>query len=197
MNTTPIMRAKLRAVSVVPSFFPKADAPAEKSMEELTFCGVAANSYPADGLDENNSFAKWSPSVDLKITVANPALFGAITQGDEFYVDFTRAGVVGGEGDGEAGGTPARPSMTFGHALEAMKAGRRVSRDGWNGKGMFAYLVPAASYPVQTGAAKAHFGEGSMVPYNAYLALKTVNDTVSTWVPSVNDCLAEDWNVLD
>lgn len=100
------MRAKLRAVSVVPSFFPKAEgdeSPAEKSMEELTFCGVAASSYPPDGSDENNSFAKWSPSVDLKITVANPALFGAIAQGDEFYVDFTRAGVVGGAGDESKG----------------------------------------------------------------------------------------------
>ena len=62
---------------------------------------------------------------------------------------------------------------------------------------MFVYHVPAASYPVQTGAAKAHFGEGSMVPYNAYLALKGVNDTVSTWVPSVTDCLAEDWYVIE
>ena len=36
-----------------------------------------------------------------------------------------------------------------------------------------------------------------MVPYNAYLALKGVNDTVSTWVPSVTDCLAEDWYVIE
>ena len=86
--------------------------------------------------------------------------------------------------------------MDFGQALIALKAGERVHRDGWNGKGMFVYLVPPASYPVQTGAAKAHFGEGSLVPYNAYLAIVNVNETVSTWVPSVNDCLAEDWSVL-
>ena len=35
-----------------------------------------------------------------------------------------------------------------------------------------------------------------MVPYNAYMAIKNVNETVSTWVPSVNDCLAEDWEIL-
>ncbi|CAB3972328.1 MULTISPECIES: DUF2829 domain-containing protein [Burkholderia] len=87
--------------------------------------------------------------------------------------------------------------MSFGLAVEAVKAGKRVARTGWNGKGMFVYFVPAASYPVQTGAAKAHFGEGSMVPYNAYLAIKNVNDTVSTWVPSVNDCLADDWHVVE
>ena len=32
--------------------------------------------------------------------------------------------------------------------------------------------------------------------YNAYMAIKNVNETVSTWVPSVNDCIAEDWEVL-
>jgi hypothetical protein len=81
----------------------------------------------------------------------------------------------------------------LGMALHFLKAGGRICRAGWNGKGMFVYLVPAASYPVQTGAAKAHFGEGSMVPYNAYLALKGADNTVSTWAPSVSDCLAEDW----
>lgn len=84
----------------------------------------------------------------------------------------------------------------FGGALSALRDGKRIARHGWNGKGMFVYLVPPASYAVQTGAAKAHFGEGSMVPYNAYFAIKNVNDTVSTWVPSVNDCLADDWYVL-
>lgn len=86
--------------------------------------------------------------------------------------------------------------MNFGQALEALKTGQRVMRAGWNGKGMFVYLVPAASYPVQTGAAKAHFGAGAMVPYNPYLAIKNVDETVSTWVPSVNDCLAGDWGVV-
>jgi hypothetical protein len=85
--------------------------------------------------------------------------------------------------------------MTFGLAIEALKQGKKVSRAGWNGKGMFVYYVPANSYPVQTGAAKSHFGEGAMVPYNAYMAIKNVDNTVSTWVPSVNDVLAEDWSI--
>ena len=83
--------------------------------------------------------------------------------------------------------------MSFGQALEAIKAGKRIARTGWNGKGMFVYLVPPASYAVQTGAATDYFGAGSMVPYNAYMAIKNADGTVSTWVPSVNDCLADDW----
>lgn len=88
-------------------------------------------------------------------------------------------------------------AMSFGHALVALKAGLKVARAGWNGKGMFVYLVPPASYPVQTGAAKSHFGEGSLVPYNAYMAIKNANETVSTWVPSVNDSLADDWYIVE
>ena len=83
--------------------------------------------------------------------------------------------------------------MTFGAAIEALKVGQSVARAGWNGKGMFIYLVPAASYPAQTGAAKAYFGKDALVPYAAYLALKNVDGTVNTWAPSVSDALAEDW----
>lgn len=90
-----------------------------------------------------------------------------------------------------------KTNVNFGVAIEALKSGKRVYRSGWNGKGMFVYLVPAASYPAQTGAAKLHFGEDALVPYNAYMAIKNVNETVSTWVPSVNDCLAEDWQILE
>ena len=92
---------------------------------------------------------------------------------------------------------PDRYTPTFQGALAALKDGHRVARAGWNGKGMFAYMVPPASYPVQTGAAKAHFGEGSLVPYNEYFALKGVDERVSTWVPSVSDLLAEDWHVVE
>ena len=87
--------------------------------------------------------------------------------------------------------------LAFGLAIEALKLGKRVARAGWNGKGMFVYRVPANSYPAQTDAAKSYFGEGAMVPYNAYYAIKNVDETVSTWVPSINDCEAEDWCIVE
>lgn len=96
-------------------------------------------------------------------------------------------------------GTPpdARTGHNFGYAIAALKNGHRVARAGWNGKGMFVYYVPASAYPAQTGVAKSYFGEDALVPYNAYLAIKNVGETVSTWVPSVNDVLSEDWEILD
>ena len=32
-------------------------------------------------------------------------------------------------------------NMTFGQAIEALKSGKRVSRKGWNGKGMFLFIM--------------------------------------------------------
>lgn len=83
----------------------------------------------------------------------------------------------------------------FGYALDMLKCGKKVARKGWNGKGMFVYYVPENSYPARTEIAKKEFGD--MVKYNPCFAIKNVNGTVSTWVPSVNDCLAEDWEVVE
>lgn len=87
--------------------------------------------------------------------------------------------------------------MNFGEALEEIKKGVKVSRDGWNGKGMFIFLVPAGRFTAYTKAAIDIADEGGKVNYNPYFAIKNVNGTVSTWVPSVNDCLAEDWFIMD
>lgn len=89
----------------------------------------------------------------------------------------------------------SRGQMTFGLATEAAKKGLKVARLGWNGAGMYAYIVPAASYPAQTEVAKAQFGE--MVPYRSYWALKTAQNDVATWAPSGSDSLAEDWVIVD
>lgn len=88
-------------------------------------------------------------------------------------------------------------AMTFGLAIEALKLGKRITRAGWNGADMFAYLVPAGSYPAQTGIAKDYFGAVALVPYRAYLALKTAQGDVATWAPSCSDALAEDWSILE
>jgi hypothetical protein len=93
--------------------------------------------------------------------------------------------------------TEQTSNLSFGNAIVAAKAGKKVARKGWNGLGMFAYIVPAASYPAQTGAAKAHFGENALVPYRAYWALKTAQEDVATWNPSGSDSLAEDWMIVD
>ncbi|WP_407330560.1 DUF2829 domain-containing protein [Enterovibrio sp. 27052020O] len=85
--------------------------------------------------------------------------------------------------------------MKFDQAQAAMRDGRRVARRGWNGKGMFAYYVPGGVYPAQVEAIKGEF-PNDMVPYKPYYALKTAQECVSVWVPSIGDIDADDWYVI-
>lgn len=84
----------------------------------------------------------------------------------------------------------------FAMALNFLKGGASVTRVGWKAAGVFVYYVPAASYPAQTGVAKAHFGDGALVPYKAYLAIKQADETVCIFIPGMDSLLAEDWIVL-
>lgn len=88
-------------------------------------------------------------------------------------------------------------AMSFGHAVEALKSGRKVARKGWNGKGMFLYYVPASSYPAFTQIAKKQWGESAKVPYRAYVAMKTVDNDVVVWTASQTDILENDWMIVD
>ena len=85
--------------------------------------------------------------------------------------------------------------MNFSDALECVKKGARIHRDGWNGKGMFVYYVPKGSYAPYTHIANELINNDGLVEYEPYLAIKNVKGTVSTWVPSINDILANDWNI--
>lgn len=46
---------------------------------------------PADGSDEDNTYAKFSPTGELTLSIANPALLGKIEPGQKFYLDLTAA----------------------------------------------------------------------------------------------------------
>ena len=78
-------------------------------------------------------------------------------------------------------------SMNFGDALHALKAGCRVARTGWNGKGLWLELqVPDA-------------GSKMTLPY---VYLNYPDDAQNTpgarvpWLASQTDMLAEDWEFV-
>lgn len=80
------MRAKMR-VSAIEQF---KNPDGSVSTEKLNFSAVAkSEGYPADGSDEDNTFARYTPTAELSMYVANPALHGRFAVGDKFYVDFT------------------------------------------------------------------------------------------------------------
>ena len=70
---------------------------------------------------------------------------------------------------------------SFGGALSALRSGRKVAREGWNGKGMWLALqVPDANSEMGL----------------PYIYLKTVDGKLVPWNPNNIDLLAEDWTVL-
>lgn len=91
--------------------------------------------------------------------------------------------------------TAPTTELSFGTALTRLKDGKKLQRAGWNGKGMYLYHVPAQSYPAVTEIARAEFGE--LVPYGAYIAMKTAQNNVVPWLASQTDILADDWQVID
>ena len=90
--------------------------------------------------------------------------------------------------------------LDLSEALKQVKAGKRIARDGWNGKGMF--VVYQKAYPQgipcnkQTAQAWG-LNEGDLFKCEPYLQIKMANGSHSMWVPSINDVLAEDWHVID
>ena len=88
--------------------------------------------------------------------------------------------------------------MSFSNALVALNQGASIARSGWNGKGMYLYLVPENRYAPTTpaGHAIALNHEDGLVPYGAYIAMKTAQNNVVPWLASQTDILADDWEVL-
>ena len=63
-----------------------------QGIETLAMTAVCKpNGYDESGLDEDNTYAKFSPSGQLTLTVSNPALFGKFNPGEKYYLDFTKA----------------------------------------------------------------------------------------------------------
>ena len=84
-------------------------------------------------------------------------------------------------------------TMSFGAALALLKAGKRVARAGWNGKGMFLFLVPGLTFRVNRAPLLGIYPEGTEVQYHAHIDIKATDGRVSPWQPSQADMLAEDW----
>ena len=83
--------------------------------------------------------------------------------------------------------------LTFGDAIAALKDGKRVARKGWNGKGMFLFLVPGSTFKVNRQPLLAIYPEGTEVKYQAHIDMKTATGEIVPWLASQTDLLANDW----
>lgn len=90
---------------------------------------------------------------------------------------------------------------TFGEAIEALKQGKKVARKGWNGKGMYLWLKPAATIkaewckdPILKDIAEANGGEVGAL---GTICMKTADGKILTgWLASQTDMLLEDWVIV-
>jgi len=68
--------------------------------------------------------------------------------------------------------------MTFGQALDSLKKGRRVAREGWNRRGMWLELQTPDEHSKMT---------------QPYIFITPADGCRVPWVASQPDMLAEDW----
>lgn len=95
--------------------------------------------------------------------------------------------------------------MDFGKAIEALKEGKRVARLGWNGKDMFIFLNRGSAD--RSLGDQSHFdgipsnlldaGDVGTVTRLPNINMKAASGfTVTGWLASQTDILAEDWSVV-
>ncbi len=106
--------------------------------------------------------------------------------------------------------------MNFGHAIEAVKRGLLVGREGWNGRGMAVYLNKGSVDGKRFGLMEdGRPAEGDLltvdgVPLRFFelgdtgtctrlpnINMRTASGAIITgWLASQTDMLAEDWEVI-
>ena len=102
---------------------------------------------------------------------------------------------------------------SFGQALNSIQRGRLVTRQGWNGKGMFIFQRPEDSLPTnmivnQVKSLPESFkrwvsdnygdSEADKIKFTAYLCMKAADGTVvNGWLASQTDMLANDWMIVE
>jgi hypothetical protein len=92
---------------------------------------------------------------------------------------------------------------TFSWALDRMKAGYKVARAGWNGKGMWISVSPGSAAlpaekfwnPHNRAFAESNGGTADVLPC---VTMKTADGKILMgWLASQSDMLAEDWVVVE
>ena len=97
-------------------------------------------------------------------------------------------------------------NLDFGQALFMLKAGEKIARSGWNGKGQFVVMMPSLYLPpynTQGTERKVNdrtarwIGEDQPLDCQPYLALYNAQKKWQPgWAPSTGDLFAEDWMIV-
>lgn len=97
-------------------------------------------------------------------------------------------------------------NMTFGDAIEVLKQGGAIRRTGWNGKGLFVIkqvpahiesdIIPKMQSLPQSAKDLILKGKGFIDYTNQCLLYNENTGQADSWVPSIGDVFAEDWEIV-
>ena len=94
--------------------------------------------------------------------------------------------------------------MKFGEAIEHARMGKKIAREGWNGKGMYVYVTMGRLIPLDKWVAKMPSQELTEIEKEkGYVNIMPHLDMMSArgeriigWLASQMDMLADDWYVV-
>lgn len=102
--------------------------------------------------------------------------------------------------------TESKSLMNFGQAIEALNRGEKVSRKGWNGKGMYLWKKPAFEITPEICSdpklKQAVIDNGGRLLGLPTICMYTHDSTgrkavLTGWLASQSDIFAEDWVLVD
>jgi len=88
-----------------------------------------------------------------------------------------------------------QPGFNFEAALHFLKSGKRVCREGWNGKGMWLQHVPEGEWCIA--AEDENLVEAMAMDNLPWIGMKTADNKFVPWLCSQTDMLAEDWEIVN
>lgn len=86
--------------------------------------------------------------------------------------------------------------MDFSQALLEAKQGAQITRTGWNGKGMFVFMVNGSNFKVSRPPLMGIFDEGTDIEYRPHLDMRYADGTIGVWLASHGDLFGEDWEIV-
>ena len=90
---------------------------------------------------------------------------------------------------------PFKDGFCFSEALYRLKQGQKVTRAGWNGKGMFLFLANNIEFHTDADLSCVRHLEGELTL--PAIVLKTADDQFCVgWLASQTDLLADDWQIV-
>lgn len=86
----------------------------------------------------------------------------------------------------------------FGAAIHLLKSGEKVARQGWNGKGMYLFLVNGDAVAKSIGDCYGNPEQfENNLPVLDAIYMKTAGHKLVPWLASQTDVLAEDWQIVE